>query len=620
MAERSDNRPTVETSLELKCSFMFGLAILVVFTVSSWLYWQVTEGVVAEQNPQTGHTLVDHVMLVTHLEAFSNDDSETPNNDAREFADFLESLDSELSEQRYESRLIRPPPWTQPAPGQDVNDRPQDKFEQETLDAFILASDPEGGSRDYRDRIVTRDGEELYQYYQAVRFLDAAETNCLSCHQQLANARSSAAAPPMAEGDLIAVVEVLFANQAKDTSRWSWPLMLGVAVITAFLAFIAFYLVMRYIVIRPLRHLYEISDEISRSGEISERFELHTGDELEALADSFNRMLRRLTTIQDKLQTSNKSLETQYAEAARLNVQLHETNRIKSNFMATMSHELRTPLNSILGFSQVLGTVDSLDDRQKRYVENINTSGRHLLDMINDILDLAKMEAGRFSVRLSEFPIRPLIGAQCDLAHPLFDRKQIELELNIGEGDEFMRSDESRLQQIANNLLSNAIKFTPEGGRIQVLARYVDAPPASFEGTRVFDEEHSSDCVAYNPADGWFLLEVIDSGVGISPEDQKIIFEKFRQGTTSLPEGTAETREHTGSGLGLSIVREICRWLGGEIVVRSELGTGSTFTVCLPWRVREAVEQPETRPMDDEMRQFTNEWKKPTLSEGQEPS
>jgi two-component system, NarL family, sensor histidine kinase BarA len=605
MAERSSNRPTVETSLELKCSFMFGLAILVVFAVSSWLYWQVTEGVVAEQNPQTGRTLVDHVMLVTHLEVFNKDD--------REFAGFLESLDSELSEQRYESRLIRPS-WS----WHGVDDRPRDKFEQETLDAFILPPDTENEERDYRDRIVNKNGEELYQYYQAVRFLDTAETNCLSCHEQFAAATSSTAAPPMAEGDLIAVVQVSFANQAKDTSRWSWPLMLGVAVITAFLAFIAFYLVIRYIIIRPLRHLYEVSDEISRSGEIGERFELNTGDELEALADSFNRMLRRLTTIQDKLQTSNKSLETQYAEAARLNVQLHETNRIKSNFMATMSHELRTPLNSILGFSQVLATVDSLDDKQKRYVENINTSGRHLLEMINDILDLAKMEAGRFTVKLSEFPIRPLIGAQCDLAHPLFDRKQIELELNIGEGDDFMRSDESRLQQIVNNLLSNAIKFTPEGGRIQVLARHAAHPPSRFVHTRLHEEDHSSEFVEYDETDGWFVLEVIDSGVGISPEDQKIIFEKFRQGTTSLPEGTAETREHTGSGLGLSIVREICRWLGGEIVVRSELGTGSTFTVCLPWRVREAVEQVEPLPLDAEMRQFTNEWKKPTLSEGQE--
>jgi signal transduction histidine kinase len=226
-----------------------------------------------------------------------------------------------------------------------------------------------------------------------------------------------------------------------------------------------------------------------------------------------------------------------------------------------VSHELRTPLNSILGFSDVLSAIDALDDRQKRYVGNIQRSGRNLLEMINDILDLAKVESGKMEIRLSEFRIGSLVAAQCDMARPLAEKKNIDLHCEGPASLPPVRQDQAKVQQILNNLLSNAIKFTPEGGRIVVSA----------------DGDPESD----------LRLTVVDTGIGISPDEQQLVFEKFRQASGALPDGDAMTREHPGTGLGLSIVRELCRLLGGDVSLESELGKGSTFTVRLPWRLDE---------------------------------
>jgi signal transduction histidine kinase len=209
----------------------------------------------------------------------------------------------------------------------------------------------------------------------------------------------------------------------------------------------------------------------------------------------------------------------------------------------------------------VLGSVDSIDEKQKRYVENIQSSGRVLLEMINAILDLAKIESGKMEVRPSDFGIEQIVTAQCDMARPLTEKKNIDLDAHFEGELPPLHQDQARVQQILNNLLSNAIKFTPEGGRIAVSIRR--------------DEEN------------FLVMQVRDTGVGIAEEDQQVIFEKFRQGRTGVPSGDAMTRQYTGTGLGLSIVRELCRLLGGEVSVESELGKGSAFTVRLPWTLQE---------------------------------
>ena len=172
----------------------------------------------------------------------------------------------------------------------------------------------------------------------------------------------------------------------------------------------------------------------------------------------------------------------------------------------------------------MLSGVRALDDKQLRYVGNIQRSGRMLLEMINDILDLAKVESGKMEIRLGEFKIGSLIAAQCEMARPLAEKKNIDLDCDAPATLPVLRQDQAKVQQILNNLLSNAIKFTPEGGRIVVSAERDDL--------------------------GDLRLKVTDTGIGISPDEQQLVFEKFRQGSSGLPDADAMTREYSGTGLG----------------------------------------------------------------------
>ena len=212
-----------------------------------------------------------------------------------------------------------------------------------------------------------------------------------------------------------------------------------------------------------------------------------------------------------------------------------------------MSHELRTPLNSIL-FSEVLLSGPGLNG-QNRWVHNIQSSGEKLLNLINDILDLAKIEAGKMQVRIENFSIRDVFEVMLTFFRQRADKKNIELREQIIGDVPLLRQDPGKIQQILSNLLSNAITFTPEGGRILFSAEVTE---------------------------GELTLIVADTGVGIAPEEQELVFEKFRQSGNPL------TRSHAGTGLGLSIIRELAKLLGGGVTLRSELGRGSTFTLTLP--------------------------------------
>jgi len=409
------------------------------------------------------------------------------------------------------------------------------------------------------------DENGTYHYFEEVR-MDQTSSSCYTCHKSFG------------DGELMGVVHMAIprSSMRRATQRF-FAHMLGAAIISIFLALIAVNVVIRWLVIKPLQNLRSVAESISR-GEIKKRADLRTGDEFETLAGAFNRMLGHLDETQDKLRKANMELESKVNELAHQTVRLYETNRTKSDFMATMSHELRTPLNSILGFSDVLGSIATLTDKQKKYVENINTSGKSLLTMINDILDMAKIEAGRVDLQPTSFNIESIVSAQVDMAKPLVDKKNINLTIEIEPSLPPMKQGESRIQQILNNLLSNAIKFTPEGGRITVSVRRLLAVPTPAPNV----PPPIAGAAMIQPLQRDMLeLKVTDTGVGISEADQLIIFEKFRQGTST--EGDTMKREHSGSGLGLSIVREICKMLEGGITVTSQLGVGSTFTVSLPW-------------------------------------
>jgi signal transduction histidine kinase len=232
--------------------------------------------------------------------------------------------------------------------------------------------------------------------------------------------------------------------------------------------------------------------------------------------------------------------------------QLEVASQHKSEFLANMSHELRTPLNAIIGFSEVLTDrmFGELNEKQEEYLKDIYASGTHLLSLINDILDLSKIEAGRMELELTDFHLPTALDNALPLVRERAGRRGIALHAEVDERLDQIQADERKLRQVVLNLLSNAIKFTPEGGRIEVRAV---------------------------PVDGSLEVSVSDTGVGIAPEDQEAIFEEFRQ------VGTA-AKKVEGTGLGLALSRKFVELHGGRIWVTSQLGAGSTFTFTIPMR------------------------------------
>jgi len=559
MAYRSLKNIIGETSLERKCRFLFGLCLFVLIAGSFWWYGSRTEQIVYATTRNTGRQLVDAYMLQYHWQKLEPE---------QKYTDLIRRLASDLGNRTFDSsQLLRPD-----ATGDE-------RAAYKLLDVAVLnyfggrpAPPPTaagnagfgGDGGEYRE-FRTEDNTE-YHYYQPIR----AKQNCLVCHEYQGGAVGAAAGAGgerLAENDLMAVVKVVMPDKAtQEAINLNRAILLATAIMTVFLAMLAAYAIVRYVIVKPLEHLRDVSDEIRR-GNVQARAEIHTADEFEELGVAFNRMLRGLIDSQEELRKTNVALDDKVDELAQANLNLYETNRLKGDFLATMSHELRTPLNSIIGFSDVLGSIQSLDEKQRRYVENIRTSGRMLLEMINDILDLAKIEAGKMEVRPATFRLEAVVSAQCDMARPLAERKRIDLSYEVGPGLDTVEQDQAKVQQILANLLSNAVKFTPEGGQVEVLARAEaadDGPPADL------------------------VLEVLDTGVGIADEEQQTIFEKFRQGRVFQQGDDAMTREYSGTGLGLSIVRELCRLLGGDVAVESQLGRGSRFTVRLPLRLEPA--------------------------------
>ena len=544
-----------ETNLERKCRRLFGIAMLLLITGSFYLYSIKNEDIVAEQDRVLGEVVAAAAIMEAHLTSQEDDP-------------LLRKVDRALAES-FRSRQYR---WDVMYPG-NANDegQPSDDFEWDLLNDWEalgkkLTSDDDIEHIQHDQKLwVQRSTPSQSQgdpndpaaqwpmYYVPV----FAQERCVLCHSTTAeNHRDD-----LVTGNLIGVLRLQM--DAQDTQEAqaqnrAWLITLGI--VTVALAMLALYVIVRYVIVKPLAHLRDVSDAVRR-GDVEQRAVIHTGDEFEELGAAFNRMLRQLLRQQDELRNVNGELDTKIDELAQTNMRLFQSNKVKGDFLATVSHELRTPLNSILGFSDLLASVKTLDDKQRRFATNIERSGRQLLDMINDMLDLAKIESGRMEIRPSEFDVGAVVMTQCDLVRPLAEKKHIELDCEVAADLPPIVQDRGKIEQILNNLLTNAVKFTPDGGRIHV--------------------------TAHQDRRGDLRLTVADTGVGISEHEQIAVFEKFRQGASALAGGDALKREYSGSGLGLSIVRELCRLLGGDVTLESELGRGSEFTVILPWNLVE---------------------------------
>jgi signal transduction histidine kinase len=555
--------------------------LTVLLTVTFWWVEHIAERLVEGTAIRKSRDLVDAALLRYHWEQW---DASDPNADPQH-ADALRAMTRELTRdlqtQRYDWDILALEETPSTAlPGSDeeraillklkqaLRTQMQTRSHQADLDgaggeagssleAVGVAPRPSPATSSPEIQPVyefQRPSDELILYYQPVYWKES----CARCHLGFEGVDAfSRADMPLDQDKLpFRVVKVIIPDrETQQAITWNRALLAAIGILTVFLAMVILYVIIRYVVVKPLKHLRDVAEEISR-GNTELRAEISTNDEFEELASAFNRMLRHLTDAQVELRQVNADLDAKVDQLAQLNMQLYEMNRLKSDFLANMSHELRTPLNSIIGFSEILAGIDSLSDKQKRYAHNIRKSGRLLLDLINDILDLAKIEAGKMDVRPSEFRIGAAVTAQCDMIRALSEEKNIDLICEVEPDLPVMFQDQSKIQQVLINLLSNAIKFTPEGGRITVAIR--------------------------RSPDDRLLLAVTDTGVGIPEEDREIIFEKFRQSAQTVGDRNL-TREYSGTGLGLSIVKELCKLLGGEIRFVSELGRGSTFTVSVPW-------------------------------------
>jgi PAS domain S-box-containing protein len=268
--------------------------------------------------------------------------------------------------------------------------------------------------------------------------------------------------------------------------------------------------------------------------------------------------------------TAHKHSEEKLTQAK---LEAEAANRTKSEFLANMSHELRTPLNSVIGFSDILleRVFGELNEKQLKYITNISTSGKHLLELINDILDLSKVEAGKMELNYSEFSIYPVFEEVRTVLTPLAQTKSLEIVFNKEPGFTTLEADRSRLMQVLYNLASNAIKFTPKGGKV---------------------------LISCTKSENLAIISVTDTGIGISSEDQKKLFQPFTQIDASA------SRQYCGTGLGLALVKKIVNLHHGDIWVESTLETGSTFTFSIPLRKSVNLEKDNEIELEDVILNF----------------
>jgi len=322
------------------------------------------------------------------------------------------------------------------------------------------------------------------------------------------------------------------------------------------------------IIMGPLHSLLEAIEALA-DGDLKREVPIARQDEFGRVAKSFNKMTQRLRVTYSAIQDRSKMLEKANQELDTARIEADTANKTKSQFLANMSHELRTPLNAIIGYSEILKE-DLADSGQEEYTDDLNKityAGKHLLEIISDILDLSKIEAGRMDVHLEEFEVLPLIMGIQSVIKPMLMKNGNTLKLDCPEDIGSMHSDVTKVKQNIFNLLSNATKFTDKGNVYLKASRHT-----------IDDRE-------------WIEFEVRDSGIGMTGEQMANLFQSFKQADSST------TKKYGGTGLGLAITKKFCQMLGGDIVVESSYGEGSTFRITQPAHITKD-EIPKEEPQE----------------------
>jgi len=434
------------------------------------------------------------------------------------------------------------------------------------------------------------------RYLRAVR----AKADCLAtgCHAtRLSDTGDKSGTSPIkdpssfSEGQLLGVISVILpAGQTSITLLFNRVFIVVGGLLSCICAVVLFYLITQRFILEPVRSLRAAADEVTAASTDSRdqpepsqdswlkaikiTAEIKTGDEYEKLAQAFHQMLSRLKLAHDRLRETNRALDLRLDELEARNIALFESNKLKSEFLANVSHELRTPLNAIIGFTEILKeqALSSNDEKSIRYTANVLESGHLLLRIINELLELAKIEAGKAQVHWEKCSIDTIVETLLNLTRPLAQEKNLTVNLDVAENLPSVETDQAKLQHILFNLIDNAIKFTPDNGRIDITAYLSDhdtfphAEPA----------EPQPDPGTDTAGDAFVQICVSDTGPGIAPEDREKIFDKFFQ-----LDGTV-TRRYSGAGLGLAIVKELTQILGASISVGSNSPQGTTFTITLP--------------------------------------
>src|SRR5437762_610177 len=425
----------LKISLAVKCQLLFGAAVVLIIAAALYVPWQRMQQLTAQLNERAASAVATNV-LAEHMErqaerlratsrpADSTDKQELPVMiDGQAFA---------------APRIIGVPELQQP-------DASISKFDRSAYARFVNDRDKPMHSQDF----ALKDGAWGYRYARPLPLTQ----ECARCHagdiaQTIAMLPffpkiTSTTRPTSKHPPLLGIVRVEIPSQIESSQLLlNHIFILTAGLVAGTLAIIIFYLITTRLILQPVRVLQETAEKVSQ-GDLNIRSDISTGDEFQQLSETFNTMLVNLKNSADQLRAVNKSLDLKLGQLAESNVALYESNRLKSEFLANVSHELRTPLNSILGFAELLrDTVgEKADLRATRYLQNILTSGRNLLELINDLLDLAKIEAGRMEVRSAPLSLNDLFEGLTGILKPLSEKKNLSIVTSVSAGVPILQTD-----------------------------------------------------------------------------------------------------------------------------------------------------------------------------------